>query len=194
MQKRVHNYNIKGMNTFFVMFISSCIFVLPVFKDSYENYTELSEKVVNSFNDDDKSDAEIIDLEYDLYKASSNLLIIKLGISFFYFAILGFIFNGRTLGKKLFRLRIIPMGDKYLRPGLYVFRSLLVNNIVLDLISLLSILFGSRNTWLVVNSLTGILSYLISFVLLLVMLFNINGRSLHDYLFKTAVIYENKNL
>lgn len=179
---------------FFVMFISSCIFVLPVFKDSYENYTELSEKVVNSFNDDDKSDAEIIDLEYDLYKASSNLLIIKLGISFFYFAILGFIFNGRTLGKKLFRLRIIPMGDKYLRPGLYVFRSLLVNNIVLDLISLLSILFGSRNTWLVVNSLTGILSYLISFVLLLVMLFNINGRSLHDYLFKTAVIYENKNL
>ena len=179
---------------FLVMFISSCIFVLPVFKDSYENYTELSEKVVNSFNDDDKSDAEIIDLEYDLYKASSNLLIIKLGISFFYFAILGFIFNGRTLGKKLFRLRVIPMGDKYLRPGLYVFRSLLVNNIVLDLISLLSILFGSRNTWLVVNSLTGILSYLISFVLLLVMLFNINGRSLHDYLFKTAVIYENKNL
>ena len=179
---------------FLVMFISSCIFVLPVFKDSYENYTELSEKVVNSFNDDDKSDAEIIDLEYDLYKASSNLLIIKLGISFFYFAILGFIFNGRTLGKKLFRLRVIPMGDKYLRPGLFVFRSLLVNNIVLDLISLLSILFGSRNTWLVVNSLTGILSYLISFVLLLVMLFNINGRSLHDYLFKTAVIYENKNL
>ena len=179
---------------FLVMFISSCIFVLPVFKDSYENYTELSEKVVNSFNDDDKSDAEIIDLEYDLYKASSNLLIIKLGISFFYFAILGFIFNGRTLGKKIFRLRVIPMGDKYLRPGLFVFRSLLVNNIVLDLISLLSILFGSRNTWLVVNSLTGILSYLISFVLLLVMLFNINGRSLHDYLFKTAVIYENKNL
>ena len=177
-----------------VTFISSVIFSLPFFENDYNNYLELSDKLVSSMNNDDITNGELINLEYDLTKAGSNLFIIKLGVTFFYFGILGFLFNGRTLGKRIFKLRIIPMGSVNLRPGLFILRSIIVNNILFDSISVLSLILGSKGVWLLVNSLVSIISYLIMFILLIFMFVRDDGRSLHDLLCKSAVILEKENL
>lgn len=177
-----------------VTFISSVIFSLPFFENDYNNYLELSDKLVSSMNDDDITNGELINLEYDLTKAGSNLFIIKLGVTFFYFGILGFLFNGRTLGKRIFKLRIIPMGSVNLRPGLFILRSIIVNNILFDSISVLSLILGLKGVWLLVNSLVSIISYLIMFILLIFMFVRDDGRSLHDLLCKSAVILEKENL
>jgi len=161
-----------------------------MFKDDYDEYVKLSEKTVSSLGDSDISEAELINIEYDTYKSASNLFIIKLGVAFLYFGIIQFLWNGKTIGKKIFRLRIIPMGSTDLRPGLFILRSLIVNNIILDICSVLSLICGSKGVWLIVNSLTGIISYLISFVILFFMFYRSDGRSIHDMICKTAVILE----
>jgi uncharacterized RDD family membrane protein YckC len=173
-----------------VMFISSFIFSLPFFENDYNNYLELSDKLTSSFNDDEMTNGELINLEYDLNKAGSNLFIIKLGVTFFYFGILGFLFNGRTLGKRIFRLRIIPMGTVDLRPGLFILRAIIVDNILFDGISVLSLILGSKGVWLLVNGLVSFLSYILSFILLIFMFVRDDGRSLHDLLCRSAVILE----
>ena len=86
------------------------------------------------------------------------------------------------------------MGSVNLRPGLFILRSIIVNNILFDSISVLSLILGSKGVWLLVNSLVSIISYLIMFILLIFMFVRDDGRSLHDLLCKSAVILEKENL
>ena len=74
------------------------------------------------------SEDDLINIMYDINKAEIPLAIIEFGITIFYFGILSYIFNGQTLGKKIFKLRVVPINGKKLNPGLYLLREIILTN------------------------------------------------------------------
>ena len=187
--KRVFAYLI---DLLLVLFISTLIFNLPIFKDSYDNYIETSEKALKDLNVEKIEDDEILTIEYNVYKSSTDLLIIKLGVTFLYFGVISYIFNGKTLGKKIFRLRVKPNKGERLNAPLYMLRSIILTNLILNTISIILLISCTKSTWLEANNIIAILTYLIELTLLLSMMINANGRGLHDLICNTYVIEEGK--
>lgn len=172
--------------------ISCIIFALPFFKNSYDNYVEVSESAMKELKNTNLTDEEVISIEYNVYKSSSNLLIVRIGVTFLYFGVLGFIFNGKTLGKKIFRLRITPYNEDNFNVILFMIRSIIVTGLLFDIISIFVLVLCRKAVWLEVNSIFGILSYIVYMVILFSMMFRTDGRGIHDLICKTIVVEERK--
>lgn len=182
-----------------VSFISTLVFMLPIFKSSYKEYNnmnteylEMAQEIATS-GSSDIDENKLLDLQYSMYKTSSTLLIIRLGVIFLYFGIIGFLFKGQTLGKKILGLRIVSVDDGSINPGLFILREVLVINFIPELISLLILVTCSKGVWLDVVNYSSYASYITTFLLVGFMIFRDDERGLHDIICKTKVIDTKKN-
>lgn len=158
------------------------------------NYAEFLDKnkmyidQLTKYGSTEPTEEELIDIAYDLNKIESPLLIITLGLTVFYFGIVSFVFNGQTIGKKILHIKVVPMKGKKLNPGLYMIRELILTNSIFKLLDIINVSVASKPTWAVCNT---ILTYCENFtiiILLGVMIFRNDERSLHDIICKTNVI------
>lgn len=158
------------------------------------NYAEFLDKnkmyidQLTKYGSTEPTEEELIDIVYDLNKIESPLLIITLGLTVFYFGIVSFMFNGQTIGKKIMHIKVVPMKGKKLNPGLYMIRELILTNSIFKLLDIINVSVASKPTWAVCNT---ILTYCENFtiiILLGVMIFRNDERSLHDIICKTNVI------
>lgn len=190
--KRIFAYVI---DVIIVSFISTLVFMLPCFKSSYNNYnqindeyTKLIEEITSSGSasvDEDK----IVDIQYNLNKSSSTLLIIRLGCVVLYFGAFGFLSKGQTLGKRIVGLQIVNIDQgKSIHPGLFMLREVLVVNFIPDLISLLVLVTCSKSIWLKVSVYTNYAALLMTFLIVGFMIFRDDERGLHDVICRTKVI------
>ena len=180
----------------FVSVLSSLIFMLPFFKEdlkTYNNYLDdYSEKIMESGSADLTND-ELNDLQYNVSKASSSLIIIRYGLLFLYFGVFAFIMNGKTFGKMIFKLQIVPIdGNKNLNPGLFILRQLLVTGFIFEVISLLLLMLTSKSLYMSTSIYVSYASVLVYFLLLGFIIFRDDERGLRDVLCKTKVISTKK--
>lgn len=182
-----------------VSFISTLLFMLPCFKSSYTQYSnmnteylELAQEIATS-GSSDIDENKLLDLQYNMYKTSSTLLIIRLGVIFLYFGVVGFLLKGQTLGKKILGLRIVSVNEENINPGLFMLREVLVINFVPELISLLVLITCSKGLWLEVVNYSNYASYITTFLLVGFMIFRDDERGMHDIICKTKVIDVKKN-
>lgn len=182
-----------------VSFVSSLLFMLPCFKAGQEQYMrmnneyyELVEEITTS-GSSDVDEKVLVDLQYNMYKSSSTLLIIRLGVIIFYFGVIGFLFKGQTVGKKILGLRIVSIDNKNINPGLFMLREILVVNLIPELASLLILIICSKGVWLTSVNYLNYVSYITTFLLVGFMIFRDDERGLHDIICKTKVIDVKKN-
>lgn len=186
--KRIFTYFI---DLFFVSLISSIIVMIPIFKyDSVkveEQTNELYSSILETGSADVDEDILVTEL-YNLEKSSTSLTAITTFVTFIYFGVAAFINNGRTLGKMIMKIKVVPIKGNKLNPGLFILRTLLITSIIPNLISVISIFYLSPNTW---YNLTGIISQIQEFFFLIIlgfMIFRDDERGLHDLICQTKVI------
>ena len=186
--KRIFTYFI---DLFFVSLISSIIVMIPIFKYDPVKVEEQTNELYSSILETGSADVDediLVTRLYNLERSSTSLTAITTFITFIYFGVAAFINNGRTLGKMIMKIKVVPIKGNKLNPGLFILRTLLITSIIPNLISVISIFYLSPNTW---YNLTGIISQIQEFFFLIIlgfMIFRDDERGLHDLICQTKVI------
>jgi len=186
--KRIFTYFI---DLFFVSLISSIIVMIPIFKYDPVKVEEQTNKLYSSILETGSADVDediLVTGLYNLERSSTSLTAITTFVTFIYFGVAAFINNGRTLGKMIMKIKVVPIKGNKLNPGLFILRTLLITSIIPNLISVISIFYLSPNTW---YNLTGIISQIQEFFFLIIlgfMIFRDDERGLHDLICQTKVI------
>ena len=129
---------------------------------------------------------------YKLLKYSTVPTIINLMCVLLYFVVFQFYFDAKTLGKKVMKLKIVSNNTKKLNILNYLIRSLIVNEVFINLISLLCLIILSKNGYIAYNKIIYVITYILEMTILFTMVFDKDSRGLHDFISNTKVIEDKK--
>ena len=131
------------------------------------------------------------DLVYIMNKESLTVTIVTVVLTIIYFVVFNYFMNGQTLGKKLMKLKIVSNNKKKLTMNNYLIRSLLINSVLMNVLSIIFILLLNKTSYIKVNDITTYLFGAIYIVTFGMILFREDKRGLHDYLANTKVVAVN---
>ena len=178
-----------------VMIISFVSLLLTYFVPTSENYNNLNKEFENltiDYRNQEVTMEEYLekgtDINYQLNKEGVPQTIVSTVLSIIYFVVLAYFMNGETLGKKLMKIKITSNNDKKLTMNNYLIRALVIDSVLMNIITIITILLFSKDIYLTSYN---IISYVFSFVYIVslaMILFSKNGRGLQDILANTKVI------
>lgn len=178
-----------------VMIISFVSLLLTYFVPTSENYNKLNKEFENltiDYRNQEVTMEEYLekgtDINYQLNKEGVPQTIVSTVLSIIYFVVLAYFMNGETLGKKLMKIKITSNNDKKLTMNNYLIRALVIDSVLMNIITIITILLFSKDIYLTSYN---IISYVFSFVYIIslaMILFSKNGRGLQDILANTKVI------
>lgn len=192
--------------TFISTIFSSISYVNPFignYKVAYDEYREIykseSESVLtnptikNVVDYSNKMSKQIYKIDYSMLFNNIYYLV----FSFLYFVLFAYFTNGQTLGKKLFKLRVVRQDGEKVKLSNLMLRTFLsgssifmgVNIIVV--IQLLLLLISQNQVYFYAILFSSMISYVIE-IIGLVLLFSKEHRSLDDIIASTKVIDEVK--
>lgn len=178
------------------IFIVICIatiltMFIPVSKEYTNQMNELN-AVLEDYSSGDISETEYLekfnDISYIVNKESVQVSIVSVVLSTIYFVVLAYYMNGQTFGKKIMKIQVVSANSKKLTMNNYLIRSLLVDSILMNAISIVAILFLEKSSYLKVYDVTSTIFGAIYVVIFAMILFRQDGRGLHDLLANTKVI------
>ena len=178
-----------------IMIISFVSLLLTYFVPTSENYNKLNKEFENltiDYRNQEVTMEEYLekgtDINYQLNKEGVPQTIVSTVLSIIYFVVLAYFMNGETLGKKLMKIKITSNNDKKLTMNNYLIRALVIDSVLMNIITIITILLFSKDIYLTSYN---IISYVFSFVYIVslaMILFSKNGRGLQDILANTKVI------
>lgn len=179
-----------------ILGIASSILTFPF--SNTENYKKLTKESTQVMEDylDKKITPETYlsrssDISYDLSKEIGLKTIITIGIYILYFIVYQFYNNGKTLGKKLMKIRIVSDNDKgELSMNQIAVRSLIINSILVNLITLSVTIFGTKDVYFITSMVMQVLDMILMFTIAIMILSREDKRGLHDIITHTKVINE----
>lgn len=130
------------------------------------------------------------DLAYKIAKNSSISSAIYIIVTILYFGIFNLVTDGQTLGKKLFKLKIVSSVSDDSKPNIvsYLIRSVLLYNTIYYLVSLIGIYILNKENYYLVTNIVYQIQYYIQIIIICMVMLRADGRGLHDILAKTKVI------
>lgn len=155
-------------------------------KLSEEEYSEVIESLNLEYKDKD------IDYSYKLLKYSLIPTVVNLMCIMLYFIVMQFYFGGQTLGKKILKLKVISNNDKKLNIVNFLIRSLVVNELFINILNVIFLLILSKNNYLIYNKIIYVVTYILEMAILFTIVFDKHNRGLHDCISNTKVIELNK--
>lgn len=158
-------------------------------KITKKEYTDIVKSINNNF------DSTAKEYVYLLNKDSVMHTIITLTFTLIYFGIIQYILKGKTIGKILFKLQVVSNNEKKLTVITYILRSLIINEVLLNSISIIFLMTASKNTYHHANNITTTIISIIEGIIIFLVITREDHRGLHDLLFNTKVIeLENKQV
>ena len=153
-------------------------------EDKY--YTLIKESSSNKISSS-QFNTDIVNVGYDLAVQNGMITIINVIVGVLYFVVLQVKMGGQTLGKKIVKIKVISNeGD--LSYNQMIFRSFIANSILLDIITILFLMFSSRSTYFSCVIFFTFIQYLITFSSLIMILYSKRGLAVHDKLVHTRVV------
>lgn len=185
------------IDSLIVTIISSAIATLPIFKKystKHEEYTEKYTQMISEVYKDTSKASEVLndnklrDIAYDLSYSGIYLSVITLLVGAGYFIGFQYYTGGKTGGKALMRIEVVSTKSDKLELGQVIKRSLIINNIFIDTISILLISFCSKNIYNNLSSYIELVELGLILVTFGMAIYNDEGISLHDKIAGTRVI------
>lgn len=155
---------------------------------SEDEYEVKLEKLNETF------DKENADYNYKLIKLSIVSTTISMLVILLYFVVIQYYFNGKTIGKKIMKLRVVSNSSKKLNILNYLIRSLILNSVLINTLSIIMVLTLSKSGYLIYNEIIYVVNYLVEVAIIFMMGFTKDNRGLQDYVANTKVIYEGEKV
>lgn len=143
-------------------------------------------KIVSDINTEFDKVAK--DYVYILGKIGVANSVITIVCTLLYFGVLQFFLKGQTVGKKIMKLKVVSASDKKINIINYLLRSLIVNDILLNAISITFLIIASKSIYLKADSVVSTLISITEALIIFFVLSREDTRGPHDLLFNTKVI------
>ena len=129
-------------------------------------------------------------ITYDLDYASVPSYILEITCVILYFIVFQFYQNGQTFGKKIMNIRIVSASERKLTINDYIYRAMVLNSVLVNLLIVIFVLFMKRDYYFYVSYPLQIIQMIISFITIFMVLFRKDGRGLHDLVGNTKVVMD----
>ena len=126
---------------------------------------------------------------YKLARLSGPVTLLTIFFNVLYFVVYQVYKKGQTLGKKLLKIRVISEEGE-LNYNQMIFRSLISNFILVNVITFLFMIFASKSVYFYVSMMFESIQYIIVLVSAIMIVTRKDGCAIHDKLVHTKVIRE----
>ena len=177
-----------------ITIFTSIISTFIINTDNYNKLTKESSKLMEEYIAGKVKPTTYIsrasDISYDISRETAGLSIITIGIYILYFIVFQYKNNGQTVGKKILKLRVVSNNDKELTMNSFAVRSLIVNNILVDMMILSVSILGTKDIYFVSSLVLEFIEYSLLFAIAITVLSRKDKRGIHDLITNTKVIKE----
>lgn len=134
--------------------------------------------------------AQSFDLSYDLAYQNVFYVILEVGLSIGYFVVFQYKNNGQTFGKKLMKIRVISNKKEPLSMNQYLFRSLILQALALNIIAVIGVLTLPKSFYGPFYYGLQVLQSGIVISTIIMVLYRKDGRGIHDIIAGTKVVMD----
>lgn len=149
--------------------------------------TELIEKYTNQEIGEKVYFQEASSIAYQLARKNGISSFVILILEVLYFVVFQFYLGGQTIGKKILKIKVISTSDKSLTMNQVLFRSLMIDSILLDIIMFAFMIFLPKSIYFYSSFIFEVIQYIIIFICCIMMMGK-SGLGLHDKISHTEVI------
>lgn len=159
-----------------------------IFKDINFN-KQISNKEKDKLRNDAKEKYIEVSNEYGykINKLNVYQTVISIVVYILYFGLLQWLLKGQTLGKKLFKLRVLNDNDQKVPLWKFIVRTILITELLIIGLDLILVFVLNKNSYLVANYHIANFKYLYEMAFLVCMIIRDDQKSLHDLLLRTRV-------
>ena len=180
---------------------------LTKIKTDYDTYSILfegvnvKEEITNKKKDEIRGKIQetyinkINNINYKISKANVYQSVISFVVYVLYLGVVQWLMKGQTLGKKLFKLKVVNKNDVDKKVPLwnYLLRAVFVSELLLIGTDLILAMVLDLNPYLTANYWISNLRYIYEMAFLIVLIIRDDQRSVHDLLLNTRVALFDKN-
>lgn len=158
----------------------------------YEDITEISNEYTDGNINASEYNDKIMKLEYDYQKLNMPVNIVNVVLFIGYFVFFGYLNKGQTLGKKLFKIRVVDKSGDRVKLSSMIIRSLFIYGIVSCMYCIICTLLSLSEVFIFSYKYIVNIESILLFICFLMVMYRKDGRGLHDLVAKTNVIGEVK--
>ena len=127
------------------------------------------------------------DIVYDIDYSNTLVTLSQTVVFILYFVVFQYYNKGQTIGKKLMGIKVINNNGNELNINQVAIHALIANSIIINLLSIASVLFIGREYYYYASLGLQLINYFVIIVALIMIIFRKDGRGLHDVLANTKV-------
>lgn len=158
------------------------------YNDANIRLEEQSEKILSDDEITEEDEEELKSIIYDInyFGIAYNVLDVVVIIS--YFAIFQYFNKGKTIGKKILKIKVVSKDDSELSLVNYLLRTIILYNIVFTVINIGGAEFLKFNGFYTVYIISTAINSVVSIILFFMILFRKDERGLHDIISSSKVV------
>ena len=194
--KRILAYLVDGVIISIIVSLFSSISFLNPYMEEYEDLYEDYQEYVMDMNDpmDLLNDVTVKDYTYQLSKYGIYMSITSLVVSFLYFGIFQYYNKGQTVGKAIFKIKVVSNNDNKLSLVQVIIRSAFINSLLTSSLLIMATLFLSKSVFLDADLVIEYLDMAILFISAGMIIYRNDGLGLHDMIAHTKVVFADEVL
>lgn len=173
-----------------IMGIISAIFTTKNATVLNNQFLELNEQVINTKLDFGIYYSRVADITLSLDRENFMINIINCVIIILYFVVLPLYKNGQTLGKKIFKIKIVREDQEDLTANELIIRNIVVNGLLNTFLAFCLVFLLSGFEYFTITSILGFIQFVLVVVSACMIIFRKDKKGLHDIITKTKVVYE----
>lgn len=169
--------NIKGIN-----------YQLDKYTEVYNEYVDVYEKYADEEIDDKEYEKEMVNLNYLMDKNSIITSILSIACLVGYFGIFQYSQNGKTIGKRIFKLQVVKSKEGNLNIGNYLIRCVVLNNIIFSIAGIICVLCLNKNDYNTARNIIANIEMIVQLLIMVTMFMSPENRGVQDYVAGTKVV------
>lgn len=180
------------LDVFIVSMIASMLVYPFLDLDSIEKLNKSSVQVVEDYVsqkiDINEYTSESISVSYEMARKQGLLSLITIFLNILYFVVFQIKNNGQTIGKKLLKIKVSSSDGDGLTMNQMIFRSLIINSVLIDMVSFCILLFTDEMTYFYGAGILSMIQFTIIAVSGFMVMFNEKRQGIHDLIAHTDVV------
>lgn len=160
--------------------------------DSIDKLSDSSTEVMESYLSQkisiEEYTNESISISYEMARKQGILSLITIFLNILYFVVFQVMHDGQTIGKRLLRIKVRSKDGKNLGMNQMIYRSLIINSIFVDMVSLCILLFTNQISYFYVAGILSMIQFGIIAVSGFMVMFGEKREGIHDLIARTDVV------
>lgn len=175
-----------------VSFVASFISYPFLDMDSIQKLNESSVEVMENYTNGKIDEKEYFNesstISYELARKQGVNTLVIIFLNILYFVVYQIKNNGQTLGKQILKIKVVDSSNRDLSMNQMIFRALIINSILLDMISFGVLIFANQSSYFYGVSFLAFIQFCILSVSTFMIMFGKDRRGLHDLVAYTDVV------